>query len=78
MRGLGTDHVISGPMRGLGTDQVISGLLMIGLTKTASDGTDTHTTYGHRNLETEADSVKIQQQQKGTAQLFCGIPLPKK
>ena len=48
MRGLGTDHVISGPKRGQ--------------QKTASDGAHTQTTEGHTNLETEsaqwANSVK--------------------
>ena len=42
MKGLGTDHVISGPMRGL--------------EKTASDGADKHTnrqTHGHCNFMTE-------------------------
>ena len=53
MRGLGTDHVISGPMRRLGK-------------KTASNGADRQTdrqTDGHGDFMTEssqkADSVKI-------------------
>ena len=43
MKGLGTDHVISGPMWGLN--------------KTASDGAHTHTnthTDGHGNFKTES------------------------
>ena len=55
MRGLVTDHVISGPMRGIEREE-----------KNAFYGTDRqtdgHTTDGHRNSKTEsaqwADSVK--------------------
>ena len=54
MRGLGTDHVISGPMRGFGKKTACNGMTF--------DNTQ-HMTDGHCNLETElaqwADLVKI-------------------